>query len=161
TTTLASLMPRIARYRDAFYSNLLANAQGSHEERLQKEAASLKQPFGRARQHLNQYLARHRASQLQHRQLALLYAQMGYREASRKEAARIPAASIRLLSELLCRLTTGHLLAEEGMLAEAVKLLPEVDDLLQRGIACGALADPWNILGYQGLFPLFTAREDS
>src|SRR5262249_23651778 len=34
-------------------------------------------------------------------------------------------------------------------------------DLLRRGIACGALADPWNVLGFQGLFPLFMAREDS
>src|SRR5207245_8645738 len=29
------------------------------------------------------------------------------------------------------------------------------------GIACGAFVDPWNILGFQGLFPLFAAREDS
>lgn len=27
--------------------------------------------------------------------------------------------------------------------------------------AAGALADPWNILGFQGQFPLFTTREDS
>ncbi len=32
---------------------------------------------------------------------------------------------------------------------------------MQRGIACGAFADPWNILGFQGLFPLSSAREDS
>ena len=39
--------------------------------------------------------------------------------------------------------------------------LAEVEDLLRRGIACGAFADPWNILGFQGLFPLSPAREDS
>jgi hypothetical protein len=33
--------------------------------------------------------------------------------------------------------------------------------LLRRGIGCGAFVDPWNILGFQGLFPLFHAREDS
>ena len=43
----------------------------------------------------------------------------------------------------------------------AAALLPEIEDLLHRGIACGAFADPWNILGFQGLFPLSPAREDS
>jgi hypothetical protein len=161
TTTLASLVPRIAQYRDAFYAHLLARTPDEQGERLRAEAATLQQPFGRARQTLNHFLARHRAAQLQHRQLALLFAEMGYPEASRKEASRIPAASIRLLSEILCRITSGHLLADKGKLGEAVAVLPDAEDLLHRGIFCGALADPWNILGFQGLFPLFTAREDS
>ncbi|HLJ94300.1 MAG TPA: hypothetical protein VKU02_14020, partial [Gemmataceae bacterium] len=160
-TTLATLMPRIARYRDSFYANLLQTVQGAHGERLQQEAQTTRQPFGGARQHLNQYLARHRAAQLQQRQLAVLFADMGYPQASRREAARIPAASVRLLSEIFGRLTTGQLLVEQGRLADAAALLPEVEDLLRRGIACGAFVDPWNILGFQGLFPLFTAREDS
>ena len=33
--------------------------------------------------------------------------------------------------------------------------------MLRRGIDCGALIDPWNILGYQGLFPIFPGREDT
>ncbi|MFM8272610.1 MAG: hypothetical protein ACKODX_09780, partial [Gemmata sp.] len=37
----------------------------------------------------------------------------------------------------------------------------EVEDLLRRGIECGALIDPWNVLGYQGLFPIFPGREDT
>ena len=41
------------------------------------------------------------------------------------------------------------------------RLLAEVEDLLRRGIDCGALIDPWNILGYQGLFPIFPGREDT
>ena len=32
---------------------------------------------------------------------------------------------------------------------------------MRRGIACGALVDPWNILGFQGQYPRFTALEDS
>jgi hypothetical protein len=32
---------------------------------------------------------------------------------------------------------------------------------LHRGIECGALADPWNILGFQAMFPLASAQEDS
>src|SRR5262249_12513638 len=72
-TTLATLMPRIARYRDAFYAKLLETATGAHGERLRQEAETTRQPFGGARQHLNQYLARHRAAQLQQRQLAVLF----------------------------------------------------------------------------------------
>src|SRR5262249_53419470 len=34
-------------------------------------------------------------------------------------------------------------------------------DLLNRGIDCGALVDPWNILGFQAHYPRFTALEDS
>jgi hypothetical protein len=160
-TTLATLMPRIARYRDGFYTNLLARLGGPHGDRLRQEVATTRQPFGRARQHLNEYLARHRALQLQQRHLALLYADMGYPDAGRQEAARIPAASVRLLSEILGRLATAQREADRGQLAAAAALLPEAENLLHRGIHCGALADPWNILGFQGLFPLFAAREDS
>ncbi len=160
-TTLGVLLPRIARYRDAFYEQLLRSRPGAHGERLRQEAATARQPFGGARQHLNAYLARHRAAQLQQRHLALIYAQMGYPEASREEAGRIPAVSVRMVSDILSRLTSGQLEAEKGDLKKAASRLPEVEDLLRRGVACGALADPWNILGFQGLFPLSPAREDS
>jgi hypothetical protein len=161
TATLMNLMPRIARYRDAFYAGLIGKVGGAHGDRLRQEASGLRQPFGGARQHLNHFLARHRAAQLQERHLTLLFARMGYPEASRQEAAKIPTASVRLLSEVQGRLSSGHLLAERGELAAAARLLPEVEDLLRRGIACGAFADPWNVLGFQGLFPLFHAREES
>jgi hypothetical protein len=160
-TTLSTLMPKIARYRDAFYVRLLETRPGPHGERLRRELTTSRQHFGGARQALNQYLARQRAAQLQQRHLALLFAEMGYAEASRRQAAQIPAASIRILSELQCRLTTGLLLVRGGKPAEAARLLPEVEDLLQRGIASGALVDPWNILGFQALFPLSPAQEDS
>jgi hypothetical protein len=161
SVTLSTLVPRIAHYRDAFYTGLLDKLGGAHGDRLRREAEAIHQPFGGARRHLNQYLAGHRAAQLQQRHLALLFAQMGYPEASRREAGKIPAASVRMLSEIVGRLITGQLLAEEGQATEAARLLPEVEDLLRRGIACGALVDPWNVLGFQALFPLFTAQEDS
>jgi hypothetical protein len=161
STTLHALMPRIARYRDAFYVHLLQALPEKHATRLRQEQQTTRQPFGTARQHLNQYLARQRAAQMQQRFLALLFAEMGYPDASQTEAARIPAASVRMLSEILSLLTTGQLCAERGELAEAAALLPEVDNRLHLGIACGALADPWNILGFQGLYPLSPAREDS
>src|SRR5206468_61037 len=36
-TTLAALLPRIARYRDAFYEHLLKRAGGAHGARLKQE----------------------------------------------------------------------------------------------------------------------------
>jgi hypothetical protein len=161
TTTLATLLPRIARYRDLFYEYLLKRWEGAHAARLRDEQATTRQAFGGARQHLNAYLARHRAMQLQQRYLALIFAEMGYPEASRAEARRIPAVSVRLLSEILGRLTSGQVEADRGRLHEAARRLPEIEELMQRGIACGAFVDPWNILGFQGLFPLSPAREDS
>jgi hypothetical protein len=161
TATLAALLPRIARYRDSFYEQLLERLSGPHAARLRQEVATTRQPFGAARQHLNAWLARHRAMQMQQRYLSLLFAEMGYPEAARAEAGRIPAVSVRLLSEILGRLTGGQVEAERGDLRAAARRLPEVEDLLSRGIACGAFADPWNVLGFQGLFPLSPAREDS
>ncbi len=161
SVTLAKLLPQIAGYRDAFYVDLLAHVPSEHGERLRKEAEQTRQPFGGVRQHLNQYLARRRAAQLQKRHLAILFARMGYAKASREFAAQIQTPSARFVSEILSRLMTGRLLAERGELTAAAKLLPEVEDLLQRGIQIGALVDPWNILGFQARFPLFQALEDA
>ena len=74
TVTLATLVQKIAVYRDAFYEQLLRQADGPHAERLRAEAAALRQPFGGARQHFNHYLAQRRAEQLQHVHLAQLFA---------------------------------------------------------------------------------------
>src|SRR5262249_20497087 len=161
SATLASLVPGIARYREAFYQDLLARVPAPHQARLREEAATTRQPFGTARQHLNQVISRQRAAQLQQRSLALIFAEMGYPEASRGEAAKIPVVSVRLLSDILSRLGTGQLHLDRGELTTAARLLPEVEDLLQRGIACGAFVDPWNVLGFQGMFPLSPAREES
>jgi hypothetical protein len=159
--TLATLLPRVARNRDAFYEHLLGRLEGEHANRLKQEQTTTRQPFGAARQHLNAFLARHRAAQLQQRHLTLLFAEMGYPDASREEAARIPAVSARLLSETLGRLAAGQTAIERGQLGDAGSHLPAIVELLKRGIACGAFADPWNALGFQALFPLSPAREDS
>jgi hypothetical protein len=161
TVNLEKLTKRIARYRDEFYNRLLQSTAGPLGDRLRQEAATLRQPFGGARQHLNQYLAQHRAAQLQQRHLALLFAEMGHAAASREEAARIPTPSVRLLAEITIGLALAHTHTEQGELAAAAALLPGIEDLLLRAIRCGAVVDPWNILGFQGLFPLFNAREDS
>ncbi len=160
-TTLAVLVPKIAAYRDAFYVRLLSSVQGAHGERLRAEAAMLRQPFGGARQHLNQRLARLRAVQLQHVHLAQVFARMGYAEASSRQARIVPVASARMLCEINGRLTAGHHYVDRNELEHAGRMLPEIDDLLHRAIECGALVDPWNILGFQGQFSLFPAIENS
>jgi hypothetical protein len=160
-TTLSTLVPRIAAYRDAFYERLLKGMQGPHGDRLRREARTLKQPFGAARQHLNQALARRRAKQLQHVHLARLFAQMGYAEAALRQAHVVPVASARMRCEIDCRIAAAHLTIDRKDLASAASRLPEIEDLLHRAIECGAFVDPWSILGFGGQFSKFPAVEDS
>lgn len=160
-TTLSTLVPRIAAYRDAFYERLLEKVRGPHGERLRREARRLKQPFGGARQHVNQALARRRAQQLQHVHLARLFAQMGYPEAALRQAHVVPVASARMRCEIDIRMAAAHLAIGRGELAAGVERLREIEDLLHRAIECGAFVDPWNILGFGGQFSKFPAPEDS
>ncbi len=161
SVTLSKLVPRIARYRDGFYQRLLKALPGPHGERLREEAEKRQQPFAGVRQYLNQAIATQRAAHLQDRRLAQLYAAMGYPSAAREQAAKIAAPAVRFGTEIRIRQTEAGFAADRTQPADAARLLGEVEDLLRRGIDCGALIDPWNILGYQGLFPIFPGREDT
>jgi hypothetical protein len=161
SVSLATLMPRIARCRDTFYQQQLAAVLGDHGQRLRREASATHQPFGGARTYINQYFTRQRAAQLQQRHMAHIMAALGYPETARRHAGRIPIASLRFLADIHIHLTTCHILSERGEFSSAAQHLADAEDLLHRGIACGAMADPWNVLGFHGMFPLFTAREDS
>ncbi|MDZ4818248.1 MAG: hypothetical protein SGJ20_04660 [Planctomycetota bacterium] len=161
TTTLSVLLPRIAEYRDQFYRQVLDRITGPHAARLREEAVSLRQPFAAARQHLNAQLARRRALQLQHVQLAILFARLGYPEAAMKQANIVPAASARMQCTIHCLLTSAAHAADAGKLTEAVQALPQIESNLKRGIDCGAIVDPWNIIGFGGQFSLFPAVENS
>jgi hypothetical protein len=121
----------------------------------------LRQPFGGARQNLNQELARRRAKQLQHTHLAQFYAWMGYTDAALEQAEIVPVAAARMVCLIYCKLTSAHLAIDRGQRDTAAAALPEVEELLHRAIQCGAMADPWNILGFGGQFPLFPAVENS
>jgi len=160
-TTLATLLPRIATYRDVFYERLIDRTEPAHATRLRNEAMERRQPFGGARQHLNSQLAKRRASQLEHVQLAKIFARMGYPEASAEQAAAVPVASARMLCQIECRLTAaGHALSDHDP-ERAASSLTEMVELLQRGLQCGAVVDPWNILGFDAQFSLFPALENS
>jgi hypothetical protein len=159
--TLTDLVQRIARYRDDFYKQLLNRVDGSHGERLREEATRYRQPFATVRQYLNQTIASERALHLQERRLALLFASMGYPQSARSRSAKIPAPATRFGTEIRLRQTDAQFATDRGLPADAVKMLSEAEDLLKRGIECGALIDPWNILGFQGLFPIFPGRDDT
>ncbi len=161
TVTLSTLLPHIAAYRDDFYEKLISQMEGPHGSRLRAEAEQYRQPFGAARQHLNQELARRRALQMQRVHLAYLYARLGYPEAAQRQAdsVRVPAA--RMLSEIYCRLTAGHDAIDSGELTRTAENLQEIVTLTHRAIECGALVDPWNVVGFAGNFSLFPALENS
>lgn len=161
SVTLSTLLPIIAAYRDDFYQQLLSKAAGPHGDHLREEAVRSRQPLGGARQHLNHELARRRAIQLQRVHLALLFARMGRTEAALKQADSVRVASARMLTAIYCRLTSGHDALDRDELAPVVDDLEQVEDLLHRAIECGALVDPWNIVGFAANFSLFPALENT
>ena len=161
SVSLTSLLPTVARQRDVFYQTLLETAQGDRRDRLERLTKESRQPFGHVRHELNMSLSRYGARQVQHRHLSWLYASMGFEEASREEAGVIPCTSARFESEICSRLMLIQRRVRRGQLAKAVEQLRTCMQLLRTGINCGGFVDPWNILGFQGMFPLFTAREDA
>eukprot|EP00913_Durusdinium_trenchii_P035305 g33035.t1 len=159
--SLTTLLPHVALNRDMFYEYLLNQATGARATRLIKEAKSTQQPFGHVRKHLNIELAGYGARQVHCRFLTQFYAQMGSPEASRIQAAEIPSPAARFESEIGWRITAASRLLDRDELETACERIREVGGLLDRGIECGAIVDPWNILAFQGQFPLFQAREDA
>jgi hypothetical protein len=159
--TLTGLLPIVARQRDEFYNRLMNSVSGTRAKRLHKAAKQTQQPFGHVRQALNLHLAHFGASQVQHRQLANVFARMGHAEAAQEHAAIIPSPGARFECEAQWRITATNHSLERGDVETASRLLAEIVDLLHRAIQCGAIVDPWNILGFQGNFPLFSSREDA
>ena len=159
--TLSTLLPQIAEYRDRFYEDFLARSEGPHAERLRQESERMRQSLGGVRQHLNHEIARRRAEQLQQVQLARSYAHMGRTQAALEQAQVVRVASSRMLCQIYCQLTAGHQAIDTQALDKVVDVLPEIEELIERGIRCGALVDPWNIVGFGGNFSLFPAIENT
>ena len=160
-TTLVSLIPRITAYRDAFYERLLDRLTGEHVIRLRNEARELQQPFGGARQHLNVEMSRRRARQLQRVKLAKLFARMGYADAAKRHTKVVEVSSARMLCDIDCCLTAAQFEIENEDFTAAADSLSQSLELVERGIDCGAIVDPWNILGFDCQFSLFPALENS
>lgn len=157
--TLGGLMRPIAAYRDAYYEDCMKQIDGEHAERLYGEQKLRRQPFGAARQHLNAALAERRAAQLQHVQLARLYARMGYPDAAKRQTDTVSAASARMMCRIDCLMTLGLRAIRAGDLEAAVKVPAVAFDLMKRAIECGALIDPWDILACGGNFSLYAGPE--
>ncbi|MEK6235480.1 MAG: hypothetical protein N2C14_12300, partial [Planctomycetales bacterium] len=158
---LSNLLPKIASYRDRYYEQMLSSFPDGHRERLLEERQKTRQPFGGARQHLNRFLARRRAAQMQHVELARLFAEMGYPEASRKQAQIIPVARVRFLSEIFGQIAMANRDLDGGRVGQAAARVTEIENLIHRAVECGAFVDPWNIIGFQGQFSIFSALENS
>ena len=172
TVTLGNLLPIIAGYRDDFYQDWIKRVPEEHQQRLLDEASKRLQPFGGVRQDLNAQLAKKRASQLVNCRLAAIFARMGYPEAAEQQSQVVPVASSRILCQIDCLLSQAHYLVKPygsmgkreptpADLEHAIANIPAAFSLLQRGIECGAIVDPWNILGFDGNYSLFPATENS
>lgn len=161
TVTLGSLMETIASNRDQFYESLIARMNGPHAERLVVEQRIRRQPFGGARQHLNTHLARLRASQLEHVMLARLYAKMGCATTAKDQSDFVHVPSARIQCRIDCMLTSGIQFQQQGRLEEAIHVVRNIREYVDRGIQCGAIVDPWNIMGFAGNFSLFHGPESA
>jgi len=159
--TLGTLVQHIARYRDEFYDRLIERMESPHVERLRLEAVKLHQPFGGARQDFNHRLGLRRAEQSQHVHLAQLFARMGNTKAAARQIRVVPVASARILCDIYCRLAIAQREIKKGGLDTVADIAGEIVGLLHRGIECGAIVDPWNMLGFGGQYPLFPAVENS
>ena len=160
-TSLNDLMPIIADYRDRFYDQIIHKIPNKMKSRIQKEQERLFQPFGGCRQDLNRQMAKRRADQLQRMQLARIFARMGYSDAAMKQANVISVTSARLFTMIDCLITETHILIDQNKLSDAAANLPKIEDLIHRGISCGAIIDPWTILGFGGVFSLFHTAENA
>ena len=161
TVTLGSLLPNIASYRDQFYLSLIEKVPAAHQARLRQEAGARKQIFGSVRQHLNAKLASHRAYQLVNCRLASIFARMGHPRAAQEQSSLVPVASARIICQIDCLLSEANRSIKNGQLENALENFPKISELLQRGIQCGAIVDPWNIIGFDGNYSLFPALENS
>ena len=160
-TTLATLLPTIAGYRDQFYHDLVEKLPAEHRERLMCEAEARRQPFGAARQDLNRLLSKRRASQLVNCRLASIFAKMGFSEAADRQSRIVPVAAARILCQIDCLLSSAKQSAKHKKLVVAFQIIPQVMNLLKDGVDCGAIVDPWNILGFDANYSLFPANENS
>ena len=160
-TTLGTLIPVIAGYRDTFYHNLLASLKGPHQARLLEESKQRHQPFGAVRQDLNARLAHHRAMQLVNCRLATIFARMGYPDAATKQSKIVPVTSARIHCQIDCLLATANDAIEANNLEQAFSFVHKIFARLKTGIGCGAIVDPWNIIGFDANYSLFPAMENT
>ena len=161
TVGLPALVQKIADYRDAFYQQLIQRVKGQHAQRLKRESAALKQPFGGAQAALQSLPGPAQGRTIAARAPGPAFYADGIRRGRPAQVRVVPVASARMLCDMQCRLTAGHREIDHGRLEPVVKLLGEIENIMHRAIECGAMVDPWNILGFGGQFGLFPSPENS
>ena len=160
-TTLAVLMPTIASYRDSFYEHLMDQVSIEHRGRLLDEITLRHQPFGAARQHLNSTLSSMRANQLVHLHLSRVFGQIGFMDAAEDLLKGVPVPSARMNSRIDRCLSQCFRKLQTKELESALDTVAEAYQILLEGIECGALLDPWNILGFNAQYPLFQNTDNA
>jgi hypothetical protein len=161
TTTLGTLLPEVAAYRDRFYEQLMQQVGEPHASRLREEAAQMHQPFAHARQSLNAELAHRRAAQRERVHLAKIFARMGYAVPAQRQIAVVQVPAARMTCQIECLLTEFNHALADNRLQECLELLQQARQTMLRAIECGAIVDPWNMLGFDSNFSLFRALENS
>ena len=161
TVTLATLVEKIAVYRDAFYEQLLRKLKGQHAERLRAEAIGVAAAVRRRPAAFQPFPGRAPRRAVGARPPGATVRGHRLHRSGPRQAAVVPVASARMTCEMRCRMAAAHLAVERGKLDEAAAELPPIEDLLHRAIGCGAMVDPWNILGFGGEYSLFPAIENT
>ena len=73
----------------------------------------------------------------------------------------MPVASARIHCQIDCLLATAHDAIEANNLDRAFSFVPKIFTRLKTGISCGAIVDPWNIIGFDANYSLFPAMENT
>lgn len=161
TENLGRLVNRIAFYREEVYRWLQQQAQswlGLGKVSLPTGGSGL---FTEVRRSLNRSINDYRAREAHRSRFVQLMAELGQQDIVNRQINLIAGASGRMTTQILAAIHHCYALIREGKIEAAADQLPEVFRLVLRGIDCGALVDPWNILGFGGMFPLAPSPEDS
>ena len=86
---------------------------------------------------------------------------MGFCEAATKQSQIVPVAAARILCQIDCLLSSAQQATRKKQLVTAYEYIPRLVQLLKDGVNCGAIVDPWNILGFDANYSLFPASENS
>ncbi|MCS7238688.1 MAG: hypothetical protein NZ899_10525 [Thermoguttaceae bacterium] len=161
TENLGRLVVKIAAYREQFYEWLRARAPHSIRTALEDQFNKYRSHFAEVRRSLNRRLNDYRAQQAHRGRFLQLMAELGQQEVVDRQLDRIYGATGRITTRIYAAIHACQALVEKGDLEKAAAQLPEIFALILRGIDCGGLVDPWNALGFGGLFPLAPSPEDS
>ena len=161
TENLSRLVLKIAQYREEFYQWLLRQIPSGLRRHFREEEKAHRVVFGSVRRAINQRLNDYRTSQSHRARFVQLVAELGQEEIVQRQLPAIRGVNTRMEARIYAAIHACRSKVEEGHLEEAANQLPEIFRLVLRGIDCGALVDPWNVLGFAGFYPLSPAPEDS